>query len=641
MIHEHILNLPEKRAQQALTRLVGAYQRGELAHESDLLSQLTSEYTSLFTGLTDPSIAPIDMRGDLPRVSAVRRPLEQLDSDLETCFEQLSRLRNAVANASNITVAEKSGIEQLLSRARDRIIEAKSWASESDSEFLWVNDTLKTTNRVDASSSARIDTTLGIATLAIGGESPLSERVASVTVQHVSAETKEVDGLPGNWLELAGDAGSKVVQEVANPVAVTFTGNTYKDSANPASMFDGDPSSWFEWEKYMVPAQQKLVHPTPTAEAWVIPAGTAGQDTNVFGPNGVTKDFGWEYAVNWPADDVSTPPAPHWIVTPATVLPSGVVVPADYKAQKNGDSPFTLQMEVQFDSQQELSWIELLPYIPPNAGDFAYRLESLYVSPDGVNEWVNLIQTPLELNPAFDQPIDTTRTGLPVKDYRGTAVVPCNVPRVKAIRILLTQDAPYSTDIGHKFFVKTTVTNTQRSSWFGLSSSSSTNTAYTRVATPALSPETNSGRTFVGWGKRVTVTDTDVSTYYDILRAYRYCIGVRDLGLFKRQYEKSSRLVTKPLVFEKNVTAASLLVSEIVPEMWSTSQRWISYEISHDGSTWQPIVPQNTDGTTDGVIRFPATRKLFLRVTFNRPDDRSTETPILEYYAIKAIPESA
>lgn len=627
-VHEHILDLHQKRAANSLARLVEAFDAGELRHEADLLERFYVEFTGLYNNLTEPLITPETMKvGDLLRVSAIRRPLQQLDEDLASSFEQLGRLTGAVIATSNVTTVERAGLDNLLASAQDKVSAAWAWASNSNPVLQWQSETFKTTNNVDRpATTAWVDTKLGVATLGIVGESPLSDRVSRVSIQHVGPGSRHVDGLPGNWLELASGGSNAGISEVSEPVAPQFVGEIY-DSSNPAAMFDGDPQSWFEWEKYLVPKTQKL---TSRGSAWVVADATSGEVKDVFGSSGVTRDFGWQFVVHWPGGDQEDD-TKHW-----------VVIPTEFNGDPSNIDPnhaLSMTMEVEFDSPQELSWLELLPYFP--RGSLYYSVKSIQVSPDGANDWKELVKTPIVLNTNIRQPIDNEASGIPVKDYSGTAVVTCPVTRVKAVRITLEQLVPYETAIAHKYYLKKSLVTDTDAKWWG-GSSTKTYWEEARTETPKLISQSKSNSGFLGmWRSGLTKEDKSVSTYFDFFRAYRYCIGIRDLGLLKRIYSTTSKFVSRPLIFDKKVTSASLVVSERIPDEWDSSKSWITYEISHDGVTWQRVLPINTDGSAGAAVNFPATTRLYVRATMSRPEDRPTETPVLEYYAVQAIPEGA
>lgn len=630
-VYENILDLHQRRAASSIARVLESYVNGEITHESDLLAALTEEYANLYATLTDPLITPEPMRvGELLRVSAIRTPMIQLDEDLDTAFSQLQRLHDAVVAITNLCAVERAGLDELLAQARDRVVEAKAWSSDSDPTFLWASDTFKTTTRVSTqATSARIDTKLGVVTLGVDGEESLASKVSKVSIAHVGADSKYLEGMPGNWLEVKTSSSGPAVDEVTEPVAPVFTGQTYKPSYSPAGMFDGDPSTWFEWERYLVPSSQRL---TKRGFAWVVSSGTTGEVVSVFGAQGITNDYGWEYTIHWP-DEEATEDARHWIVTPQ---------PTDDPA---GDHMLRMHVSIDFESPQPLSWFEMLPYfsggtVRSDADRTAgFRLASLQASADGTTAWTELVQTPIDLTAALDQPIDAIHAGIPVKDYRGTAVVPCPLSRVKSVKMELVQDGPYPTIIAHKFHIKKTQVNTKSSSWFGLKKSSSTSIQYSRVQETTLNPTQDGGKIFLGWGSTTSKTDLEIDTFYDIIKSYRYAIGVRDLGLFQRLYAPASQVVSRPLIFEKSVVAASLIVGEHIPEGWSSDTRWIRYEISPDGTNWIEIIPQNTDGSVGAVVRFDPTNRLYVRATLTRPADKPGESPVLEYYAVKAIPE--
>ncbi len=168
-----------------------------------------------------------------------------------------------------------------------------------------------------------------------------------------------------------------------------------------------------------------------------------------------------------------------------------------------------------------------------------------------------------------------------------------------------------------------------------------------RVKPPTLvvgnfNNQLNSSSTSLDFATNESQTSLSTTQFFDILKADRQVIGIRDLLLEQRTYKTIGQFVSTAQKISQPAKAVALLTSERIPQEWSPTapdgKPWIYYEISADGHTWQTIIPQVAQ-LENSVIRFdtPATQ-LYLRATFSRPSDRENETPILYSYALKALP---
>lgn len=650
--HEHILNIHERKAQDALTRIADLFNSGDISFEADLLQGITQEYVQFFNNLAKPTITPEPLVKDsLLYVSAIRNPMVQLDNDLNVSYAQLSRLVSAAKMMSNICSTERSGLASLMEEAYASVDGARLWASDSDTNFMWSSDTFKTIQKINyPASTARIATDSGVVTLAVESEETLLPKIANVVIAHSGLQEKYANGLPGNSLEVKNIGWSANPEQIKEPISPVFTGTTYQDSANPYNMFDSEHNTWFEWEKYLVPAAQSTV----SAGSAVV-AGQGGARVPVIGPTSQLKDYGWYHTVRWP--DADGTESRHWIITPwgsPEISPSGE------------DVGLTLELHVDFTDAQELSWLELTPYLATSADNRSSqpaKLMSVLVSPNGSDGWVQLVKRPdgIYMTPDLRQPINYSDVGIPVKDHKGIAVLPCPIRQVKSIKIQLAQDTPYKTKIGHQFFIKKSKVDQRSGGLLGIGESKKLWEMYTRVPNEglntfptsikkklnlgimtgfAVSPTPAAGLLFGLLSRnKTTVTDIEVKSYYDILEAYRYCIGIRELGLYKRVYSETGTLLSKAHTFKTPVRTATLVVSEQIPDGWDRQTDWVTYQLSPDGTTWYDTVPQNTGGTESTVVRFDTpTKTVFTRITLRRPENRPTESPIINYYAIKALP---
>jgi hypothetical protein len=311
--------------------------------------------------------------------------------------------------------------------------------------------------------------------------------------------------------------------------------------------------------------------------------------------------------------------------------------------------------------------MEIVPYLPasPAGGNTSpARVTEVLVSTDGTSNWVNLIKTRdgIYLAPDIRQPINDIEEGLPVKDHTGTAVIPCGVTEVKAIKLVIIQDTPYLTKIGHPFYIKTSQVVDKKKGLFG--TKTRTWYEYQRVpneeAQTIYSEGTSTAEGLLGAGLGAwliggavgaviggifglgshskTITDVEISTYYDILEAYRYCIGIRELGLYNRVYAETGTIVSKAHVFKTPVRSLSLIVGEEIPASWDRGTKWLTYQLSADGIVWYDVVPQNAGETDSTVVTLPElTNSVYVRIILKRPPDTPTDSPVVNYYAVKGI----
>ena len=124
----------------------------------------------------------------------------------------------------------------------------------------------------------------------------------------------------------------------------------------------------------------------------------------------------------------------------------------------------------------------------------------------------------------------------------------------------------------------------------------------------------------------------------------RTAIGIREIQLAETTYVESSVLITREMKFARKIVSVRLDVDEVIPTTFPSDQRWIAYEVSFDGSSYQPISPENIGQVNDAPLKLePAEETLLLRlkVTLRRPTESTGETPMLKGYQLKVemVPE--
>lgn len=634
---EQILNTHELRAQNAIVRLSEEFNTGNLSLESDILERVTQEYISLFNSLGKPRITPREMnKGDLLRLSSILYPLVELDEDLDIGYSQVDNIRSSIKNISNLCAIEREALGEQLSEVQTKTKLFQLWTPDTNEDIQWSGDTFNNTARIDeASSTAWHNAQLGAVSLKPISSIDLNNVISNVKVYPTFTDSTHPEGMPGNTLEIAGTGYKDNPDLGAEPTNPIMMGDTYKDSSNPKNIVDNDSTTWFEWEKYMLPATQRL----SLVGYALVPGGTTiyriiGEDAFSTDSGGSpehldlansTNNYGWRAYFQWP-NSADQDQIPYWVVHPW----------AKTDTPPNENNKLTLTFSIELASQQDINWISLTPYMAGITGatvdwELLESVTAIYGDEDKSKE---LLTQSLKLNSNIQIPIDKD-SGIPVKNVAGVAVIPCNVENVKRLIFKVSQPHYYETKIAHAFYIKET--KYESTFWRGLSKCHRSSISYTRVANPINNdPIRNNVKGLLGLGGNETWTDLSITKYYDIFKAYRYCIGIRDITLSQREYESTGMIQSIAHYFEKEVSAVSLITGEIIPEDWPQSN-WISYQISHDNQTWKNIVPQKSD-IDNSMVEFPATKTVYLRAYLTRPANRPNETPCLTYYAIKAIP---
>jgi hypothetical protein len=660
----------KERAKVALSNIADTFNTGQLSIENRLLAFVTNEYANFYDNIGKPSISPIETtKGEFLKTDIIQLPLGQIDTDLSIGYQQIDRLRLAAKAVVNLCGIERVGLRKLLAGLNSKVDKLQLWISDSDPTYQWVGDSFTTTDSIDlTNSTVTVEASKGIVQLKLDGEEELISKIKSVSVEHPLSKDKVPEGMPGNNLEVLNKDFENANEykasdeEFNTPITPVLRNASQKDSSNITGMFDSDTSTWFEWEKYVVPVVQKVVarsgyvasdsgkeqailsiNPgdiSKSTEAYVADKwyAYAGEQSNFRdnGKNTLTKDYGWKAQIAFPG--AAAPEGPYKTVHTCMGTP------------KNS---LTLMFTIEFDMEREITWIELNPFLDSG---LPYSLDTVEVRGEDSTVWTNVLTKPIILNKNLNSPIGN-ETGIPVKSSNGLAIVPCNKKKVKYIRFTLTQAEAYKTKIAHKFYRKKTAA-TETSMWGHRHDW----TEYARVSDDEIDTyESTTGGTgalktvlgvasmipgigmwagiaasFLG-GTGVRRSVVGIDEYYDIFNAYRYSIGIRDLGIYKRLYANTSVFTSKPMYFGKDVKAVSLIVGEFIPETWDTSKKWIRYEVSPDGTNWTEIIPQKND-IEKSVIAIPNTNIIYFRAILSRPVDKPTESPVLSYYAIKGLP---
>lgn len=199
--------------------------------------------------------------------------------DLEYLGLRLDDIYTKTNNLNNTFKAEVEGIELLASKASNLVQDLVVRKSQNTDYFYWISETFNSNAFLNLTeTTCLIDTNHGVAMLP-------PKSTATVGGFTVDVDPERTDGIPGcNMLVLdRGDPGSDIREP--SPSLETNRANDF------ISVFDGDPSTWFEVEKNFVNPIQKT---SRRGRAFVYtPTGT---DTDV---KAATSNLDWTAEIIW------------------------------------------------------------------------------------------------------------------------------------------------------------------------------------------------------------------------------------------------------------------------------------------------------------------------------------------------------
>lgn len=587
------------RARRLLDSVEEKIRRGEISTRAGLLTELISRVAAFTRSLREPAMeVPRMGRDELLIREYVDRPIDTATEDLELAYEQNLLLRDLVRQLFNLTQAELAGLQELLAENSANVDRYRLWITDSDPTFVWAGDTFNDKSKVDPTSTVFVDTAGGVVTLLPASSKSLSERVASLTIdREISA-----GGLPGNNLEIRAPGREAFTGERKEPRPVLYS-DAQPRKDNLAAILDGQPDTWFEFERVYVPVPQPTIK---AGKAFVAdPAGKPNRR--------IPRLSGWNTYVRWPGE----------FRVDTGVARKGYPL-AYFKPEDRRD----LRLAIQFalDEPTQISWMRLTPFLRENNYPI---VEQVLVSFDG-DQWRGLLSEPVTLHPRMNRGIDFSLLGLSASNFEGIFVLPFPGTPLQYVKVILRQPGVYQTSLGiaHKFFLGPKGKKRVKGP----------------VSVVGSFQSRLQGDEQLDFADDETTSAGKLLEAYDIFTGQRQAIAIRDCVLEQRSYPKVGQLVSRPFPMPEGrpARAVALVTTEQIPEDWPETTEdgrpWLFYEVSTDGQTWSPIVPQRAQ-LDDSVVHFdtPA-QNLYLRVTLSRPEDRPTESPVLQAYALKVLP---
>lgn len=615
------------RISRRLSELEASFNRSDINTRLALIIEVNRTLSLLRNQINSPSLQVPSF--NILKGSVLSTAFDQAFEDIELAAEVTERLRIGQYNFTNYALVVLASLQARLREATALVDRFRIWVPDSVESYVWVSDTFNSSEKVHRDSVIRVDTRGGYVSLVTHTSRTVNSLISKIGLESNSG------GIPGNNLE------------ISEPGVLPFGGTRsepqpirYKDQHNTdrvGNIFDGNPDSWFEFERVHLKNPQPIIHAgksliyDPTGRPYNKIPELGGWRCYIKRPGETTIDTGVskqgypmvvfeQVSTRRGADGGITHPTAQAQTRHTRRRPFNNIQDEPRGTLHYGDAPLELVISIELSNLTAISWIELTPFIRSEKYPIVKQVS---ISATG-EKWKDLLNNDITLHPRINRNVDFTRYGINSSNFEGIAVFPTPSTKIKFIRITLQQNSSYecAEGIAHEYYAKRRGRRTIAPiPVVGETSDSS------------LDLDSDDGfineearqrqRTFRG---------------FDIFQARRFCIGIRDILLEERLYVESGVLYSTPITLDTEVKAAGLIVTENIPDTYPTDTRWINYEISTDNENWLSILPKSS-GADSSVVNFPnSTKSLYFRAKFSRPADQPNTSPLLLAYALQLLP---
>lgn len=594
-------------------------------------------------------------------------------------ISRIDNVYNWLSETNNVLKSELDSVEKAVTQATDDIQDISIVVGDENRNFFWVSDSFNSTSFVDLEkSTALVDTDYGMALL---GPSELQ----AITDFEAVIDREVTNGIPGANLYIINPGTRGIADKEPEPVLERA------DTRNFGSLFDSDPSTWFEVERNFIATTQKVKF-----QGRALIFTESGESRNI---QEVTKNLDWSTIIEWPDGWVDAGPDGKGVSLVEwrnLETESPVLANATQGSKLSPDVYFAF--DIYLKNPTSLSSIKLLPFNREDSSPIV--VHTIEVVADG-----NTIPI------ARDTELGTNRstTKLQREVLRRTGVqltgslfgIPTDRDITKIRIVLTSKPAPVKHGLAHIFSDVLTEFRTERNhvlwrsvdKWQEWSRKSynenipKITSNYSRPAiigalsgaanaTYILGKVLNSGSTLQGaskvlglgskalggvgtWlGKAVPIIGAVLAldqlvggffsvekssqvlqtrTGYDVFKGYRSAIGVRDLTLVKTKYQTESIVQSVKREFPGLVNKVGLFVDEHVPEHWGPGD-WLTYYVSVDGIEWKSI-PKLTDSTLEkSLVLSTPTKTIFFRAVIKGNPLDPYHSPQVRHYSLQGLP---
>lgn len=601
-------------------------------------------------------------RSEVPTSEKMNRFWSSLQADINILQDQVDLLNAATVFEHNFIRTEIMKAANENRRLQNKIKTLELYANVSDDSLIFFGDTFITEDFIDwdfVSTSER-------ASLLSNGYISLRIKEQATAISNLTTIKVLTDsnGFFGNNQEVK-DPALALTDPVSKQKLYQFNSEVNKH-ASIKTILDDKPSTWFEFEKYLVSESDR-------AKA---------------------KGYNFEYALNHHET------TKHLEQINTTIEQEQTVRTISW-ADGISDGILKLYFQIDLGVNKQVNAISLLPYGLEDNKNNPIHIVRVLTSLNGT-DWSVLGPENLWISNSIDKKISAINAE---NILVGSASWVTIGDTVRFIRFEIQQPKAVDCNIGHLYYISKTspAVNTPNYSVelpaldsgsitygssipydapvvYGGSGSSSilqdsgysdymvSNTTAQSITIPQVTTLQDVDYRQVGptppaenpqyYFSAKNSTVNDLIQKREVFKGKRWVIGIRDISINTNKYDTKGFLVSKRFNIPGIVDRVALEADVIIPNDWDSSVNWIKFYISpDDGSTWYQISriqddylnipeviafndPTPPDLQEPGVGYYSVkgtVKSIRLKVEITRPENSENTTPILRSYKLKVI----
>lgn len=544
-------------ARQLFEQARSKFEDGSIKTDALLIQSVFNSFQEFFTSMGKPNMVPRYAPEDGPPWSEdYNSMINEIRQDLELLFQEVDILGRSLYTDFNHNMVQHEILMSQYQSVLDKMRDLEIFSGMNGSGVDFGRDDFLSKDKIDFARIAGtpLEIVDGAVTLPQVSRINVAEQASITIVTGNRQQNKfilgtESNGFPGNNTEIHSVTDDVLTNRNYIP---TFLGEE-DNHGNYSTVLDGNPNTWFEYEKVNVREQDKIRG---------------------------AKNLGWNYQVH-ENQTIS------W-------------------AEDPDDGILKLHMQIVLKEEEIINQINCNMYTPPNYGAKTAVVKNILVSGSSIGTPVSVMprdkkddQYNFHFPPVKAKVIDIT--------FEQRQKYITDIGHIFYEKKMQAEDnTDYAMDMATRKYQYAPRIDGPLVSLedLGISvkvSNSDVNADYPQL-TSSSEQVTNIGETINRLLNNVDLETMDMGV--EKFEGFRWCIGIRDIEIFSCEYAEEGELVTYPFYFENPLDKISLNVNENLPTALTGNEslkyEWLKYYVSiDDGAQWHPITPMSHQSVSE------------------------------------------
>lgn len=537
-------------ARQLFEEAKQKFEDGTIQSEPRLIEAVFQAFEKFFTSMGKPNFVPRYAPEQGPPWSKdYNSMMLEIKKDLELLFQELEILGKSLYSDFNHNIVQYDIIDKQFQLIMDKMRDLEIYTGIGEPGVKIGRDDFFSKDKIDYSRIAGtpLEVVDGAVTLPIVNRKNVAKDAKITIIPGNRREDgfiigTESNGFPGNNTEIQSVTDEVLTNQNYMPI---FLGDS-DNHGNYAAMIDGNPNTWFEFEKVNVREHDRIR---------------------------VAKNLGWDYQVYG-----------NQTVTWAEDPENGVL---------------KLHVQITLDKEEIINQINVHMYTPPNYGAKPAIVKNILVS-DG-KEPPRSILPESKTDDQYSFHFEPVRAKVISILFEQPYKYLTDIGHIFYEKKMQVEDnSEYAMDMATKKHVNAPRVEGPLVSLEDLGIQVNVSESNVEATYPQVrAGERNASSMGEIIGRLLNSLDSEsVDMGIEKFEGFRWCIGIRDIEIFSCEYAPEGELVTHPFYFDQPLDKISLDVRENIPKAFAGNDAmkydWLHYYVSiDDGATWHPITPMS------------------------------------------------